>query len=423
MKKVTQIGRKSKREIGPLEEYAEILQAGGMDGRVELIQALIPLGLMAVEELLQGEVAELAGERYQRQGKKAGVRWGRQPGSVYLAEQKVPVQVPRVRDREARRELPLASYQGLQRPQGVEEGVLRRVVAGLSQRRYKECATLAPQAFGLSASSVSRRYVQASERHLRQLCARRLEKYDIVAIFLDGKSFAKEEMLIALGITLEGEKIMLGFVQTGTENERACGEFLRDLLRRGLQLEQGILCITDGSKGLLAAVRKVFDKRALIQRCQWHKRENVVAYLALSQQRHFRQKLQAAYAQPSYPAAKAALETVKKELRLVNESAVRSLDEGQEETLTLHRLGLAEQLGASFKTTNCLESVNAQVARHTKRVCRWRNSHQMQRWLACALLDIEPRLHKVKGHRWLPQLRRAIQIELGISDRAEAKAA
>jgi putative transposase len=423
MKKVTQIGKKSKRETQQLEKYAKVLEAGEVDSRVKLIQELIPLGLMAVEEMLQAEVTELAGQRYQRQTAKAGVRWGRQPGSVYLADQKLPVQVPRVRDLQVSEEVSLESYQRFQQPREADEGVLRKVVAGLSQRRYEECAKLAPQAFGLSASSVSRRYVQASARHLQQLCERRLEGYDIAAIFLDGKSFAKEEMLIALGITLDGEKIVLGFSQTNTENERVCSEFLRDLLERGLCLDQGMLCVLDGGKGLRAAVRKVFGRLALVQRCQWHKRENVVSYLATSQQRHFRNKLQAAYAEPSYAAAKAALQRVRKELSLVNESAVRSLDEGMEETLTLHRLGLVKQLEVSFKTTNCLESVNSQVALRTRRVCRWRNSNQMQRWLACALLDIEPRLHKVKGYRWLPQLRSAVQIELQMIDTAGAKAA
>jgi putative transposase len=422
MKKITQIDKESKAGRKRLAQYQQLMQAGEIDSRIELIQALIPLGLLAVEEMLQAEVAQLAGARYQRQGQKRGVRWGSQPGSIYLADQKLPVSVPRVRDLAAKTEVTLSSYQQLQQPREADEGLLRKVVAGLSQRRYEACAKLTPEAFGLSASNVSRRYLQASERHLVQLCERRLEDADIVALFLDGKSFAKEEMLIALGITLSGEKVILGFAQTGTENERACSGFLRELLGRGLTIEQGLLCIIDGSKGLRAAVEKVFGKKALVQRCQWHKRENVVCSLLPSQQRQFRNKLQAAYAEPTYARAHERLQQVGKELRLVNETAVRSLQEGQEETLTLHRLGLAVELGISFKTTNCLESINSQVASRTRRVCRWRNSNQMQRWLACALLDIEPRLRTVKGYRYLPQLRVAIQRELGIIERVEAVA-
>jgi putative transposase len=418
MKTVSQIGMKGKGEVRP-----EVSETDELDSRVALIQALIPLGLLAVEELLQAEVTALAGPRYQRQQERTGVRWGSQPGSVYLTDQKLPVRVPRVRDQQQNAELPLTSYQRLQQPREADAGLLRKVLAGLSQRRYEECATLAPQTLGLSASSVSRRYIKASARHLQQLCERRLEGYDIVALFLDGKSFAQEEMLIALGVTLTGEKVILGFAQTGTENERACSGFLRDLLGRGLKIEQGMLCIIDGSMGLGLAVEKVFCEHVLTQRCQWHKRENVVSYLPLSQRARFRRRLQAAYAEVSYPAAKAALGRVRQELVPLNESAVRSLDEGLEETLTLQRLGLAGELGSSFKTTNCLESVNAQVEERTRRVCRWRNSNQMQRWLACALLDIEPRLRKVKGFRSLPQLRRALQAALGKTPPLELEAA
>ena len=150
----------------------------------------------------------------------------------------------------------------------------------------------------------------------------------------------------------------------------------------------------------------------MVQRCQWHKRENVLEYLPKSQRPVWRRKLQAAYQKPSYPEAKAALLRVRSELRLVNESAVKSLDEGLEETLTLHRLGVFPELGISLKTTNCLESLNALVGQRTARVDRWRTSDQKQRWLAAALLDIEPRLRRIKGFRSLPLLRSALQAEV-----------
>jgi transposase-like protein len=111
---------------------------------------------------------------------------------------------------------------------------------------------------------------------------------------------------------------------------------------------------------------------------------------------------------------------LRRELALQNESAARSLDEGFEETLTLHRLGLFEKLGTSLKTTNCLESVNSQIARTTRRVGRWRNSNQKQRFLAAALLDIEPRLRRIKGRRHLPLLQAALERE---TSQKEAKAA
>jgi transposase-like protein len=184
---------------------------------------------------------------------------------------------------------------------------------------------------------------------------------------------------------------------------------LEGLLERGLRIDPGLLCVIDGSKGLRKAIYGVFGGRALIQRCQWHKRENVVGYLPKTMQAQMRRKLQGAYQEPTYERAKEKLLKIRKELQLINQSAVSSLDEGLEETLTLHRLGLFQELGISFKTTNCIESLMALVGQRTDKVDYWRNSDQKHRWLGAALFDIEPRLRRVKGYRHLPQLRIAIQ--------------
>jgi transposase-like protein len=380
-----------------------------LDVRVEVIQALIPLALEHVQELLAEEVRALAGERHARKASTGGyVRWGQQPGSVYLADQKLPVRVPRVRHYQRNHEIPLTVYQRLQEPRGQDEGVFRRILYGLSCRNYGVCAEAVPEAFGLSGSTISRRYVRATSRKLRQLCERRLEGYDFVALILDGKTFAEDGMVIALGVTLQGRKVILGFVQTASENERVLSQFLQELLERGLRTGAGLLCVLDGSKGMHKAVWSVLGSEVAIQRCQWHKRKNVLEYLPKAQQDLFRQKLQRAYEQPEYAQAKGALQRVRRELQGINESAVRSLDEGLEETLTLHRLGVFLSLGVSLKTTNCLESLLAQVGQWTDKVDRWQNSSQKQRWVASALLEIEPRLRRIRGYRYLPQLRAAL---------------
>ncbi len=161
----------------------------------------------------------------------------------------------------------------------------------------------------------------------------------------------------------------------------------------------------DGAKGLYKGIKDVLGEKALIQRCQWHKRENVVSYLSKGQQSQFRRKLPSAYEKPSYDEVKKSLNAVKKELKLINESAVTSLLEGFEETLTLHRLGMFSKLGTSFKTTNCIETLNHQLGIYTDRVDYWKNSDQRQRWVGTALMAIEPKLRKVKGHKYLTELR------------------
>ena len=410
MKTIAKREKKGKRDLNE-QIHPALIGMEDFDTRVALIQALIPLGLAAVGEELEAEVTRLAGTRYERSGRLPGhVRWTKQDGSIYLGDQKHPIRYQRVRDQTKGTEVALESYQRFQTPRGMDEGLLKRVLLGLSCGRYQEAAEVLPSAFGLSRSSVSRRFIQASARKLKALQERKLDSLDLVAVFLDGKRFGKDGMVIAVGVRLSGEKIPLGLVQTATENERALSGFLESLVTRGLKTA-GLLFIIDGSKGLRSAIRGVAGKEAVVQRCRWHKRENVVSYLPKSRQAAIRREIDAAYRQPTYEAAKTRLAKIQHGIQRENPSAAASLAEGLEETLTLHRLGVVGALALSFTTTNVLESINAQLGRLTRNVTRWRNGDQKHRWVASALLDIEPRLRRVKGYRALPQLRAAILRE------------
>lgn len=406
--------RKKSRRLGEVQVLSrEEYEGLDVNTKVEVIRSLVPLGLMHAYELLEAEVEALVGPWYSRKEPSAqGTRYGSNPGSLRMAGQRVPIRVPRVRGR--RGELPLRSYSALKGPGEVNDLLLRRVLYGLSCRNYEAAAEAIPGAIGLSSSSVSRAFVAASAAKLKEFQERDLSEEDIVAVFLDGKTFADATLVVALGVTLAGDKRFLGFVETDTENEKVLTPFLRSLIERGLDISAGILVILDGGKGLRAAVNKAFSNRALVHRCVWHKRENVVGYLPKREQAVWRKRLQRAYDRPTYAEALSALKTLYKELDLMNQSAAGSLAEGLEETLTLHRLGVFGMLGRSFRTTNCLESVNALVEERCAKVDAWKNSNQRQRWMATALLDIEPRLRRVKGHRHLPLLRSAIQRQLKI---------
>ena len=109
-----------------------------------------------------------------------------------------------------------------------------------------------------------------------------------------------------------------------------------------------------------------------------------------------------------------------RELTTINESAARSLEEGLEETLTLHRLGVVAELGTSFKTTNLIESVMARVEAKTQRVDRWRTSDQKLRWCAAALLQIERQFRRVKGYTHLGLLQHALAPKITVSSPAAA---
>lgn len=415
MRKLLPIGKGVKARRKRVKELlGEDFKKQELGVKVELIQQLIPLGLMQIGEMLKEEVRELAGERYQRDGKPGHVRWSKEWGSVYLGDQKVPIEYQRVRDKLRGSEVELEMYRRFQEPRSRDEDVLKKLLYGLSTRSYEDCCALVPEVFGMSPSTLSRRFIRASKKKLKELVERRLDDLDLVVLIIDGKTFAEDEMIIAMGVTMEGEKKILGFVQASTENERVCRELIRDLIGRGLGYEEGLLCIIDGAKGLAKAIRKALKGCALIQRRTFHKRENVVSYLPRSDQARVRKQLQKAYEKKSYDAAKEKLLEIRRQLSCVNESAVRSLDEGFEETLTLHHLGLFEELGRSLKTTNSIESLMSLIGQKTDKVDYWKNSNQKQRWLASALLEIEPRLNKICGYRYLPLLRKAIKRELHI---------
>lgn len=271
MKRVIRITKRGKvKDVAPTS-LTPVPALDEVNTTVACIQALIPIGLKAVEEELAKELTRLAGRKHSRtEGLPGVVRWCRQRGSVYLADQKVPMTYQRARNRRTRQEVPLPTYHRLQVPYAADTGLFRKVLYGLSCRDYAPAAALVPEVFGLSPSSISRRFIRVSATQLQQLCERRLDAYDLVALLLDGKTFAEDEMVIAIGVTLTGEKVILGFVQTATENEKVCAAFLRELRERGLRIEQGLLCVLDGAKGFRTAIQTVFGVYGIVQRCQWH---------------------------------------------------------------------------------------------------------------------------------------------------------
>lgn len=406
--------RKWKRKVAnrrqALQDMVQLKEIDDIDVKVSVIQALIPLGLEAVNEHLQREVMLLAGKKHAHN--KENVRWGTQGGSVYLLDQKVPLTVPRVRNKAHNVEVPLMYYQKLQEPYRGDEQVFKKLLNGLSTHRYRECAELTPEVFGISASSLSRRFKYATSVKLRQLQERRLERYDFVAVFVDGKRYADDGLMIALGVTTEGKKIVLGIEQIATENARAIEQFFERLIERGLKYKEGLLFVIDGSKGITKAINRIFASCGVIQRCQYHKVENVVSYLPKGLQGVWRAKLRTAYQQNKYEEAKRELSKLGSELHNINPSSAASLKEGLEETLSLHKLGLYAELGKSFASTNCLESVMSQLGQYTDRVDRWRGADHIQRWAAAGLLELEPRLRKIKGFRHLKLLQVKLQEEV-----------
>ena len=214
---------------------------------------------------------------------------------------------------------------------------------------------------------------------------------------------------------MSGEKVALGFVQSGSENGRVVKELLQNLGDRGMKHDQGMLVIVDGSKGLASGVKEYFGKYAIIQRCRWHKRENILSYLKEEDKEAIKNRFDVAVNRAEYDDAYGDLMSLHNDLKDYNRSAANSLLEGITELLTLQKLRLNEKFKRSFGTTNSIESLNSQIEKYIRKVKRWYNSDMIYRWMATALMEIEPKMRKVANSKHLPGLREAIQETLGIS--------
>jgi putative transposase len=105
-----------------------------------------------------------------------------------------------------------------------------------------------------------------------------------------------------------------------------------------------------------------------------------------------------------YEDAKRALERSQHELRHLNPSAARSLEEGLKEALTVHRLRVPDQLRRTLSCTNVSESAFSIVETVCRNVKRWRGGDQIERWVGSGLLVAEQQFRKVIGFRQTPSL-------------------
>jgi transposase-like protein len=375
-----------------------------------LFENYIAMSKILFNQLMVEEEKEKTGKKYSRGNRYS--RWGTNPGSIRIGEEKIKVDVPRFYDKDEGRTEEASSYKRLREIPKPSLKILKKILLGLSQHDYKAVTRNVIESFGMSQSNVSQAFIEESSRLLEEFENRDLGNCDYVALVIDGKYLRHENIVIALGITMTGVKIPLGFVQTTTENSEAVKGLLKNLIERNFRFNQGILTIIDGSKGLRKAIKETFGELALIQRCQWHKRENVVSYLREEEKDKYRGKLQRAYSEPEYETAKKRIYEIIDELRPINRTAANSLEEGLEETLTMHRLGLIEDLGKSFTTTNLIENLNSQLGKYVRKVKLWRNSNMKARWIAVALLEIENRMRRVNNYEKLKLLRLAIKSEL-----------
>jgi transposase-like protein len=365
------------------------------------------MGRMLAESILYIEREEKSGPDYfpKNQGMP---KWGSQGGSVFIADQKVKLQVPRLRQQD-QGEVQLESYRKMKEPGQFSEELLQKAIRGISARNYRETVVESAQAFGVSASAVSNHIVEVTAKKLAEFQERELTGFRPFAIFIDTIHRGDEAFIVALGIDLAGNKQALGFWQGATENSDICNALLADLERRGMKLSKRIIWVTDGGSGVIKSLRDRFGKKLIHQRCTIHKDRNIQKHLAKKYRKEASNRFRTALEQTKYSDAKGMLLDLEKWLRERNESAANSLLEALEEILTLHRLKVPGILRKTLHSTNPIESMFSVVRDGEANIKNYQGSRMMQRWLASVLLYAETRFRKIKGFKSIWKVRKTIK--------------
>ncbi len=370
--------------------------------------------------LMEGELTELCGRRYEHQADREFTRHGYQQGSVtVVGGGKEPIDKPRARNVKTGTEVELSSYKAFSDQQVLDERALALISGGVSARQYQNVLEKSLRRKGVSASSVSRRVIRSSQTALESFENRRWDKTKFIALLFDGVRVGRNMVVACVGVDLSGRKHVLGVHPGASESAIVCRDLIRKLIDKGLDVDGNYLFVVDGSKALRSAIRERFGQEAVFQRCQEHKIRDVQAYVPFKERERYRSLLLAAYNTRSYKQASDRLQKIRIKLSLVSEQAEKSLVEGLEDTLTLHRLGIWGGLKDSLKTTNIIESTFASLRRKTANVTNWQDEQQVNRWMAQGLLQIEQRYHRVQGRRTLTKLKAALKTQYNASQSAK----
>lgn len=407
------VGKKETREL------AEFLVENGQmlvpmvelveQSRMAVGELIDALGRAAIEAVLTLSAEKVAGPKHQ--GRKGSeIAWyGSQAGRIALSERKLRVEKPRLRKKGVKQggEIPIPAYEAMQDNTKLTERLLDILMRGVSTRNYEKVVPQMAETVGVSRSSVSREFIEASAEQLRMLSERRFDDLDLLIIYIDGLRFAGHNVICAVGVDVDGKKHVLGLRDGATENARVVTEHLEDLVERGVKPGVCRLFVIDGSKALRKAIDAVYGENNPVQRCRNHKVKNVMDHLPEELKDQVKAVMKASYRLEP----KEGIARLKKQaswLETEYPSAAASLLEGLEETFTVNRLGLPKTLHRCLCTTNIIENPYSAARLRTRRVTRWRNGEMILRWTASALLASEANFRRLMGYNDLWMLKSAL---------------
>jgi putative transposase len=357
------------------------------------------VGRSAIEAILLLSAQDTAGHKHQ--GKRTGdIRWhGKQTGLIPLGRQKIRVVKPRLRDKN-KGEVAIPAYEAMLANSVLGQRLITLLMRGISTRAYKEVVPEMAETVGVSKSSVSREFIEATEKQMAKFAARSFADKDILVIYIDGIIFGDYHVIASIGVDSQGYKHVLGLIEGVSENAAVVKDLLNDIVSRGIQPGRRRLFVLDGSKAIRAAITEVYGSDNPIQRCRTHKITNVMDHLPENTKEQVKAVMKAAYRLDADEGIK-RIEQQARQLEILYPSAAASLREGLQETFTVRRMCLPPMLVRSLQTTNIIESPYSGVRMRTRRVCRWQDGTMVLRWATTALLATEQHFRRISGHAQL----------------------
>jgi transposase-like protein len=371
----------------------------------------VDTGQQVLQAMMEEDRDDLCGPRWKRDPDRRAGRAGTTKSEVTLGGRRIPIKRPRVRSNEGEEvELPSFAFAADRDP--LDRHTLNAVACGISSRKYARSLDPLPEEIedrSTSKSSVSRRYVAMTTKQMTSWLTTPLGDRHFPIIMVDGIHMGDHLVLIALGIDFEGKKQVLGLREGDTENGQVVRSLLRDLLDRGLEQERARLFVIDGAKALTSAIQKTFGPLAEIQRCQIHKRRNILGHLPDRLHESVKAILKEAWGLNDAKIAKRRLERLASSLEADHPGAAASIKEGLNHTLTLQRLGLGGLLYKKLRTTNAIENLNSGIVTYSRNVKRWQGGSMVVRWVSAAIVEAEKKFRRVKGWRDIEKLIRALE--------------
>lgn len=379
--------------------------------RTTLHEAVVAAGMSVLSAMLEEDRGRLCGPRYVHDENRQASRAGYAEGELAMGGRRIQVRRPRVRATDGR-EMPLPTWERFSQADPLTPRAVEQMVLGVSTRNYERSLDSAPSGIrsrGTSKSAVSRRFVGATRERLTEMMSRDLSTIPLCAVMIDGIHVGEHLVLVALGIDEGGEKHVLALYEGATENATVCTALLQDLVARGFKTDRSLLFVIDGSKALCKAIRSVFGARALLQRCQVHKRRNVEDHLPEDMKKNVSRTIAAAYRCADAARARRMLEALARQLERKHPAASASLREGLDETLTVMRFGLPDGLMRTLATTNPIEFLNGRIRKTTHNVTRWEGGEMVLRWLAQAAFEASKTFRKLRAYQAMPKLVAALR--------------